>query len=78
VAWVSTNSSGVSFRMDPFKVTLVKVGRRRGRGGGGQGRVRECELASSAVQALPLLRGCMCTCVGGEAQVCVRVRESVE
>jgi hypothetical protein len=26
VAWVTTNSSGVSFRLDPYKVTLVQVG----------------------------------------------------
>ena len=26
VAWVTTNSSGVSFRLDPYKMTLIKVG----------------------------------------------------
>jgi hypothetical protein len=25
VAWVTTNSSGVSFRLDPYKVTLIQV-----------------------------------------------------
>jgi hypothetical protein len=26
VAWVTTNATGVSFRLDPYKITLIEVG----------------------------------------------------
>lgn len=55
VAWVTTNSSGVSFRLDPYKMTLIKVGGNRvtgrclaARRGRVQGRHAFCRKTASA------------------------------
>lgn len=59
VAWVTTNSSGVSFRLDPYKMTLIKVGGNRVTGRCLAAR-RGRALCPGAPCVLP--QDCVCIC----------------
>jgi hypothetical protein len=77
VAWISANSSGVSFRLDPYKITLIQVGGLRGRDMAWRLRTCVCMFVCGCVSRCGCgpcgCSGCVCVCVC----VCVLVYERV-